>query len=51
MKRLRPQASGHVAIGGITINNVDELLAAGAKAIAVSSAVINSPDPAKVCIS
>lgn len=34
-----------VAIGGITLQNVDDVLAAGAEAIAVCSAVANAPDP------
>ena len=39
----------HVAIGGITADNIDTVLKAGAKTIAVSSAVTNSPDPTAVC--
>ncbi|MFH1371204.1 MAG: thiamine phosphate synthase [Planctomycetota bacterium] len=39
----------HVAIGGITANNIDSVLNAGAKTIAVSSAVTNSPDPTAAC--
>ncbi len=40
---------GHVAIGGITADNIDSVLSAGAKTIAVSSAVTNSPDPTAAC--
>jgi thiamine-phosphate pyrophosphorylase len=40
---------GHVAIGGITLNNVESVLRAGARTIAVSSAVTNSPDPQAEC--
>ncbi len=40
---------GHVAIGGITIDNVENILRAGAKVIAVSSAVTHSPDPQAEC--
>jgi len=40
---------GHVAIGGITPDNVDAILRAGAQAIAVSSAVAASPDPTAAC--
>jgi thiamine-phosphate pyrophosphorylase len=40
---------GHVAIGGITIDNVENVLRAGAKVIAVSSAVTHSPDPQAEC--
>jgi thiamine-phosphate pyrophosphorylase len=45
------QAAGvpHVAIGGITLNNIEELFKAGITAIAVSSAIINAPDPAQIC--
>jgi thiamine-phosphate pyrophosphorylase len=39
----------HVAIGGITLDNIEKVLAAGAKAIAVSSALINAADTAQVC--
>lgn len=33
------------AIGGITLENIDEVLAAGATRIAVSGAIANAPDP------
>ena len=39
----------HVAIGGITADNIDTVLKAGAKTIAVSSAVTSSPDPTAAC--
>lgn len=39
----------HVAIGGITLANVEQVLAAGAQAIAVSSALINASNPAQMC--
>jgi thiamine-phosphate pyrophosphorylase len=35
----------HVAIGGITAGNVGELVAAGARRVAVCSAIIAAPDP------
>lgn len=38
----------HLAIGGITPQNVGDLVAAGARGIAVSSAVCAAPDPAAV---
>ena len=38
-----------VAIGGITLDNVDEVLKAGAGAVAVCSAVTEAVDPAAVC--
>ena len=40
---------GHVAIGGITAENVPQLLDKGVKTIAVSSAVMNAPDPEAAC--
>jgi len=40
---------GHVAIGGITAKNVTEVLGAGAKAIAVCSAVTQVSDPESAC--
>lgn len=39
----------HLAIGGITPENVGELVAAGCRGVAVSGAVCGSPDPAGVC--
>ena len=40
---------GHVAIGGITLDNVGEVLSAGAAAIAVCSAVTKARDPTAAC--
>ncbi len=40
---------GHAAIGGINIDNVEEVLGAGAECIAVCSAVTRSADPAGAC--
>lgn len=34
------------AIGGITLDNIDQVLAAGARRVAVASAVCDAPDPA-----
>lgn len=39
----------HLAIGGITTDNVGELVAAGCLGVAVSGAVCGSPDPRGVC--
>jgi len=39
----------HVAIGGITLENVNEVLAAGAQAIAVCSAISKAKDAAAAC--
>lgn len=38
-----------VAIGGITLGNVDTVLAAGAKRICAVSAIVGHADPASVC--
>jgi len=40
---------GHVAIGGITLDNVGDVLNAGAKAIAVCSAVAEASNPTAAC--
>jgi len=40
---------GHVAIGGITSDNVEKVLNAGAESVAVCSAVTHASDPAAVC--
>lgn len=40
---------GHVAIGGITLDNIEDVLKAGAKTIAVCSAVTEAADPAAAC--
>lgn len=37
------------AIGGITLGNLDQVLAAGARRICVVSAILNAPDVAKAC--
>jgi thiamine-phosphate pyrophosphorylase len=37
------------AIGGINLQNLEEVLAAGAKRICVVSAILNAPDIAKAC--
>lgn len=40
---------GHVAIGGITIDNIEQVMRAGAESICVCSAVTNAPDPLAAC--
>jgi thiamine-phosphate pyrophosphorylase len=40
---------GHVAIGGITLDNVEDVLNAGARTIAVCSAVTETTDPIVAC--
>jgi thiamine-phosphate pyrophosphorylase len=37
------------AIGGINLETVDEVLAAGARRICVVSAILNAPDIAAAC--
>jgi thiamine-phosphate pyrophosphorylase len=49
VKILAGTGVGHVAIGGIDSDNVEEVLAAGANAVAVCSAVCGSADPSRVC--
>ncbi len=49
VKELADTGIGHVAIGGITLDNVDEVLKAGAKTIAVCSAVTEAADPVNAC--
>ena len=38
------------AIGGINLQTLDDVLAAGAKRICVVSAILNAPDIAKACV-
>lgn len=40
---------GHAAIGGITLDNIDKVLSAGAQTISVCSAVTESGNPAAAC--
>ena len=48
LRRVRPEiALPLVAIGGITLDNVAEIVRAGADAVAVISAVCAAPDPAQ----
>jgi thiamine-phosphate pyrophosphorylase len=39
----------HVAIGGITTDNIESVLKAGARAVAVCSAVTESENPVQAC--
>lgn len=43
-----PALPPHLAIGGITPENIEAVVAAGAKGVAVSSAVCSAPDPGAV---
>jgi thiamine-phosphate pyrophosphorylase len=49
LETLEGTGVGHVAIGGITLGNVEQLVAAGARAVAVCSAVANADNPALAC--
>jgi thiamine-phosphate pyrophosphorylase len=47
--RLRDKGVAHAAIGGITEQNVTDVIHAGARAIAVCSAVTHAPDVIEAC--
>jgi len=49
INELSDKASLAVAIGGITVENVEQVLQAGAKRIAVCSAVTEAEDPRSAC--
>jgi len=49
MRLLADTAIGHVAIGGITVDNIEEVIRAGAKNIAVCAAVSKAADPEAMC--
>ena len=49
MPLLDDTTFGHVAVGGITLENIDEVLKAGAQAVAVCSAVTQAADPKAMC--
>ena len=49
LEKLTDTGIGHVAIGGITPDNVGEVLSAGARCIAVCSAVTEAADPTAAC--
>jgi thiamine-phosphate pyrophosphorylase len=46
---LQDKSVAHVAIGGITAENVSEVIKAGANAVAVCSAITHVPNPVKAC--
>jgi len=48
-KKLANTGIGNVAIGGITLDNVEEVLNSGAASIAVCSAVTEASDPTAAC--
>jgi thiamine-phosphate pyrophosphorylase len=49
LEKLAKTGIGHVAIGGITPENVEEVLRAGAQCISVCSAVTEATDPTAAC--
>lgn len=49
VEKLANTGIGNVAIGGITLDHVEDVLKAGGGAIAVCSAVMESKDPAAAC--
>ncbi len=48
-EKLADTGIGNVAIGGITLDNVEKVLNAGARAIAVCAAVTETADPTAAC--
>ena len=48
-KKLANTGIGNVAIGGITLDNVEEVLNSGAASVAVCSAVTEASDPTAAC--
>ena len=49
LARLEESGVSHVAIGGITIDNVEQVIRAGAQRVAVCSTVTKAADPAEAC--
>jgi thiamine-phosphate pyrophosphorylase len=49
LEKMAETGIGHVAIGGITPDNVEEVLRAGAQCISICSAVTEAKDPAAAC--
>jgi thiamine-phosphate pyrophosphorylase len=49
MDILKNNGVGHVAIGGIGLDNIEQVLAFGVRTVAVCSAVCESSNPAKAC--
>jgi len=49
LARLRETGIGHVAIGGITRDNIEQVLAAGVERIAVCEAITGAPNPGDAC--
>jgi thiamine-phosphate pyrophosphorylase len=49
LEMLAGTGVSHVAIGGITLDNVEQVMAAGAQRVAVCSVVTKAADPAGMC--
>ncbi|MCX5646948.1 MAG: thiamine phosphate synthase [Phycisphaerae bacterium] len=49
LEKLAGTGIGHVAIGGITSDNVEQVIEAGAQRVAVCSVVTKAADPAEAC--
>ncbi len=49
LEKLAATGISHVAIGGITLNNVEEVIAAGAQRVAVCATVTKAAEPAEAC--
>jgi thiamine-phosphate pyrophosphorylase len=49
LERLAETGVSHVAIGGITFDNVEQVFDAGAQRVAVCSTVTKASDPAEAC--
>jgi thiamine-phosphate pyrophosphorylase len=49
IERLAGTGISHVAIGGITMENIEQVIEAGAQRVAVCSVVTKAADPAQAC--
>jgi thiamine-phosphate pyrophosphorylase len=49
IERLAGTGISHVALGGVTLDNVEQVIRAGAERVAVCSAMAKAPDPADAC--
>jgi thiamine-phosphate pyrophosphorylase len=49
LEKLAGTGISHVAIGGITLDNVEQVIEAGARRVAVCSTVTKAADPAQAC--
>jgi len=49
VKFLDDKGLAHVVIGGVNSSNIADVLKAGARCVAVCSAVCQADDPAEVC--